>query len=302
MKHSVDNAGRIPGLNAWQQAGRFIDVNGHRLFVVDQGPRDAPVIAVLHGFPSCSWDFWRVLPALTVRYRVVLHDHIGLGLSEKPRDYSYSILDQATHATALWQQLGISRVHLLAHDYGCSVATELFHRRLQGDPGVLIDSATLVNSGLYYDMADLRIAQHLLRMPWTRGVVSRLSGRAMFKLNMRRLWGERPADLDTELDLLWEFASRDGGKQALGWLSHYLEERRYIHKERWNHAIRRFDAPAHVLWGDRDPVGVPAIAEKLARELPQATLTWMHGAGHYPMLETPGVFSREALRFIDGTT
>lgn len=290
----------MPGIDTWQQGGRHVDIAGHRVFFIDQGPRDAPVIAVLHGFPSCSWDFWRVLPALSARYRVVIHDHPGLGLSAKPRDYGYSILDQATHAVALWQQLGLSRVHLLAHDYGCSVATELFHRRAHGEAGVTIASATLVNSGLYYDMADLRIAQHLLRMPWTRGLFSRLSGRAMFKLNMRRLWGERPADLEAELDLLWEFARRDGGKVALGQVSHYLEERRHIHKERWSRAIRAFDAPAHVLWGDRDPVGVPAIAEKLARELPQATLTWLHGAGHYPMLEAPALFSRDVLRFLDG--
>jgi pimeloyl-ACP methyl ester carboxylesterase len=289
----------MPGLHEWQRRGEFRDVLGHRLFVLDTGPREAPAIGILHGFPSCSWDFWRVLPALAERYRVVVHDHVGFGLSQKPRDYSWSIVDQAAHAMVLWQQLGITRLHVLAHDYGCSVATELFHRQSQHELEIGIDSATLVNSGLYYDMAGLRLAQHLLRMPLTRPVFSRLSSRAMYKLNMRRLWGERPPGLERELDLLWEFASRDNGKLALGWLSHYLEERRYIHKERWNEAIRAFSAPSHVLWGDRDPVGVPPIAERLARELPHATLTWLPGTGHYPMLEAPQDFAREALRFID---
>ena len=296
---STGDAQKMPSVNEWQARGTYRDVLGHRLFVIDEGPRDAPVIAVLHGFPSASFDFWRVMPALAARYRVVIHDHVGFGFSAKPRDYSYSIVDQAAHALALWQALGIRELHLLAHDYGCSVATELFWRRANGGIPVVLRSATLVNSGLYYHMAGLRVAQHLLRMPITRPLASRLGGKSMFKLNMRRLWGTPAADLDAELDVLWELASRDGGKLALGWLSHYLEERRYIHTERWNAGIRSFDAPAHVLWGDRDPVGIPAIAEKLAHELPQATLGWLPGVGHYPMIEAPERFAQAALAFID---
>lgn len=288
----------MPTAAQWRERGTLHRVLGHDLFVVDEGPRDAPVILLLHGFPSASFDFWRVLPAWTSTHRVVVHDHVGFGYSSKPRDYSYSILDQASHALALWQQLGITRASLLAHDYGCSVATELFHRRAHGGMPLQVCSATLVNSGLYYEMANLRLAQHLLRLKVTRGLFSRLSNRLMYRANMRRLWGTPGAGVDAELDELWEMTARDNGKLAIGWLSHYLEERRWIHRERWAAAIRAFDAPAHVLWGDRDPVGIPAIAEKLARELPQAMLTWLPGVGHYPMLEAPSAFADAALRFI----
>lgn len=288
----------VPSITQWASRGQRIRVLGHDLFCIDAGPRDAPVIVVAHGFPSASYDWWRVLPALSAQYRVVVHDQLGFGLSAKPRGAGYSILDQADRALALWQALGIGEAHLLAHDYGCSVATELFWRRAHGGSSVALRSATLVNSGLYYDMADLRLVQHLLRMPLTRPLFSRLGSAAMYRLNMRRLWGTPGPDLDAELDMLWEMTRRDGGKVALGWLSHYLEERRYIHRERWNAAIRSFDAPAHVLWGDRDPVGIPAIAEKLSRELPRATLTWLPGVGHYPMLEAPEAFAHAALDFI----
>lgn len=295
---------RVPTAAQWLQRGEHCVVAGKSLFVVDAGPRDASTrdvstIVVLHGFPSSSYDFWRVLPALSTRHRVVVHDHLGFGYSDKPRDHLYSIVDQAAHAVSLWQSLGLQDVHVLAHDYGCSVATELFHRRAQDELPINIRSATLVNSGLYYHMAGLRLAQHLLRLRFTRPVFSRLAGRGMYKLNMRRLWGTPGPDLDAELNELWAMTARDGGKIALGNLSHYLEERRWIHRERWNAAIRAFDAPAHVLWGDRDPVGIPAIAERLAAELPQATLTWLPGVGHYPMIEAPEAFATAALRFID---
>lgn len=292
-------AGAAAVSEAWRARGNRREVLGQHLFVIDEGPRDAPAIVLLHGFPSASRDFHAVLPALAARHRVIVHDHVGFGFSDKPRDYGYSILDQADRALALWQSLGLREVSLLAHDYGCSIATELFWRRAHGGLPVTLRSATLVNSGLYYHMAGLRLAQHLLRMKATRGIFSRLSNRAMYRANMRRLWGTPGPGLDDELDVLWEMTARDNGKLALGWLSHYLEERRYIHTERWNAAIRAFDAPAHVLWGDRDPVGIPSIAEKLAAELPAATLTWLPGVGHYPMLEAPAEFARAALRFIE---
>lgn len=287
-----------PTLAQWRARGSHREVAGHPLFVIDEGAREAPVIAVLHGFPSASYDWYRVLPALAAGHRVVIHDQLGFGLSAKPRDAGYSILDQADRALALWQQLGLARVHLLAHDYGCSVATELFHRRAAGTLPLQLASATLVNSGLYYDMARLRLVQHLLRLRLTRPLASRLGSGAMYRLNMRRLWAAPTPELDAELDVLWQMTCLDHGKAALGWLSHYLEERRWIHKARWADAIRRFDAPAHVLWGDRDPVGVPAIAQRLASELPRATLTWLPGVGHYPMLEAGERFSAAALGFI----
>lgn len=297
----MTDARQEPVLTAaeWRTRGTLHQVLGHELFVVDEGPREAPVLVLLHGFPSASYDFWRVLPALTQRYRVIVHDHVGFGFSVKPSDYSYSILDQAEHALALWQQLGITQAHLLAHDYGCSVATEIFYRRSHGGIPLQLRSATLVNSGLYYHMAGLRLAQHLLRLKLTRPVFSRLSGSFMFKLNMRRLWGTPGPELDAELDQLWRMIAPGNGKPALGWLSHYLEERRWIHTERWNTGIRSFEAPAQVLWGDLDPVGIPAIAERLARELPQSTLTWLPGVGHYPMLEAPAAFAAAVTAYID---
>ena len=290
----------IPSLDAWLQRGTHREQLGHRLFVLDVGPRTAPPLVLLHGFPSASYDFWRVLPTLARERRVIVHDHPGLGLSAKPRAYGYSIVEQTAHALALWQQLGLTQVDVLAHDYGCSIATELMFRRAHRDLPLAVRSFTLVNSGLYYAMAGLRPVQHLLRLHCTRPLASRLGARWLYKRTMRQLWGTPGAELDAELDVLWQMTARDGGKVALGWVSEYLEERRVLHTARWNEGIRRLDAPAHVLWGDRDPVGVPAIALRLHEELPNARLTWLPGVGHYPMLEAPEAFADAALHFLNG--
>ena len=294
----MDAPGAVPDVAAWEARGQYRTVNGLRIFAVDEGPRDAPVLLLLHGFPSCSFDFWRVLPALTAHLRVIAHDHPGFGLSAKPRDHSYSLLAQADVAQALWAGMGITTAHLLAHDYSTSVAAELFMRAQEGRMAVALDRIVLTNSGFFYDLAKLRPAQHALRLRWLRPLASRLMCRALYVRGMKEVITRRDGYTDAELHILWDLACREHGTLALGWASHYLEERRRIHTQRWLRGLQVCRRPALVLWGDRDPVGVPAIAERLVAELPQAQLQWLHGTGHYPMLESPGEFAAAVTAFL----
>ena len=80
----------------WEKAGQYVEVAGHRVFVMDTGanePRET--IVILHGYPTSSYDYKDVLPRLSPEYRVIIHDHLGFGLSQKPDDYSYSLFEQA---------------------------------------------------------------------------------------------------------------------------------------------------------------------------------------------------------------
>lgn len=288
----------VPDAGAWHDRGHFRQVLGLRVFVVDEGPRDAPVLVVLHGFPSCSFDFWRVLPALTQEFRVIIHDHPGFGLSDKPRDYSYSLLAQADVAEALWAQMGITRAHLLAHDYGTSIAAELFMRAHESARQTTLERAILTNSGFFYAMARLRPGQHALRLPWLRPIASRLMNGAFYRYALAEVFARKDAQTAAELATLWELTRSNHGNIALGLASHYLEERRYIHTARWLRGLQVCACKTALIWGDRDPVGIPAIAEKMAREIPEAELHWLPGIGHYPMLEAADEFSALATGFL----
>jgi pimeloyl-ACP methyl ester carboxylesterase len=120
----------------WKNKGSFIKVNQHSLFVIDTKTNISSnaientkeTLVILHGYPTSTFDYYKVLPELSKRYRVILHDHLGFGFSDKPLDYSYSLKDQATIALHLWKQLKVKNVTLLAHDYGTSVATEILAR------------------------------------------------------------------------------------------------------------------------------------------------------------------------------
>ncbi len=119
----------------WQTAGRYVEVGDDRIFVRDEPAADPdadlPPLLVLHGFPTCSYDFAGVLPALAARRRVVLVDHPGHGLSAKP-DRRYGIRWFADAAEGAVAALGVEEVDLLTHDVGDSIGGELLARVLEG--------------------------------------------------------------------------------------------------------------------------------------------------------------------------
>lgn len=286
-------------LAAWQSRGTFHRIFGYEVFVLAAGAGDADPLLVLHGFPSSSFDFHLVLAELAAGRRVIVHDHLGFGLSDKPPNYSYSLLEQAEVALEVWRTFGIRRGHLLAHDYGTSVATEILARRARGLCPVEITGVTLCNGSMHIELAHLTPSQRLLRSSLTGPIFARLASPAVFKAQLRRILGRPDALSEEELDLMWAGIVHGGGRFRLPAISSYLDERTRFWN-RWIGALTRLDIPAHVLWGRRDPIAVPAIAEQLAAEIPSARLTWLDDLGHYPMLEDPARWAREARAFVDG--
>lgn len=287
----------LPDVAAWRARGETVGLHGHGVFFVDEGPRDAPVLLFLHGYPTSSHDLAPALPGLTADHRVIAHDHLGFGLSDKPVDYGYSLMEQADQALALWRHLGIERAHLVAHDYGTSVATELLARRERGLLPLQLESVTLCNGSMHIELADLRVVQVLLRNEWTGPLAAKLTSRALFAVNMRRILARRAVFDDAAIDTMWALLTRADGRARMPQITQYLNERRRFW-HRWIGALTRLDLPCHVVWGREDPVAVPAIGQQVADETPGARLTWLDGLGHYPMVEDPEAWAYAVLGFL----
>lgn len=300
-------------LNAWRERGQWIDVLGLKIFVVEAGPdpepaegpaqgsdgREVTPLVVLHGFPTSSHDFEPALGALAAQRRVVLLDFPGFGLSAKPRDYSYSLLEQAEVAVTVWRQLGLTRAHVLAHDYGTSVATELLARRERDLLPFEIETLTLCNGSAHIELAQLTLTQQVLRRPVVGPALARLSSERFFTGRMRRILGSPRAIDRARLAAMWQGVQEANGQERIPAISRYLDERTRFWS-RWIGALRRFDRPTHVLWGRRDPIAVPAIAEALHDDVDGSVLTWLEPLGHYPMLEDPRVWSEAVVGFLAG--
>jgi pimeloyl-ACP methyl ester carboxylesterase len=103
---------------------RYATVQGQELFYREAGPADAPAIVLLHGFPTSSFMFRDLIPALADRCHVIAPDHLGFGLSAAPSadefDYTFDALADLT--AALLEQLGVARYALYVQDYGARSA------------------------------------------------------------------------------------------------------------------------------------------------------------------------------------
>lgn len=289
-----------PSLNSWRSKGQYIDVNGHRVFVIDEGDQK-DVLVILHGYPTCSFDYHAVLPLLSKSFRVVIHDHLGFGLSDRPLNYSYSLIDQADVAQQLWLKMGIQSAHLLAHDYGTSVATEIIARLNGGYEPVSLKSITIGNGSMLINMAKLLPVQRLLKSPAWGPLVAKLSSKWTFDRSMRRIWYDQskiqPGELDVLYHMLWDHPN---AKKTFPIVSRYIDER-YRLWHRWITAgLYQCTRPINIIWADKDPVAVIDMAYELEKNIPENRLTIMKDLGHYPMLEDSEAYAHSVLQAVKG--
>lgn len=286
----------------WTARGRQIEAGGRRVFVIDHPAESeqSPPLLVLHGFPSCSFDWRHVLPQLARRRRVLLLDFLGFGLSDKP-DIRYGIRLQANLAQQFVLGLGLREVSLLTHDMGDTVGGELLARSLEGSLGFEVTRRVITNGSIYLAMAQLTAGQQLLlslpdeRLPgdrtaeeWKPGFTSGLAG----------TFAPARQPSQDELDGQWELMASQDGYRLLPRLIRYIEDRR-VDEARFTGAIEVHPSPLGIVWGELDPVAVHPMALRLREARTDAPLTTLDGVGHYPMIEDPDRFATAVVHYLD---
>lgn len=269
----------------WKNKGNFLTIKNQQVFVIDEGNSDKTLV-ILHGYPTSSYDYYKVLPELSKHYRVIIHDHLGFGFSDKPIHYSYSLIEQADVALLLWKQLKLQKVTLLAHDYGTSVATEILARYTTKLINIEIEELILCNGSMHIELANLRLIQKLLKNKYTGKFVGSLTNYPIFKRNMRNVYFNKSKATSVELQEMWEQLMFNDGRKVIHKLSNYINER-YFFWYRWIGALKETQIPTKIIWAKNDPVAVFKIAETLADEIPNNKLYSIENSGHFPMLETP---------------
>jgi pimeloyl-ACP methyl ester carboxylesterase len=281
----------------WQQRGSHHTVNGFNLFVMDEGTPSHGTLLLIHGFPTASWDWHRIWPALTRHYRVVAPDMLGFGFSSKPAQHRYSIHEQADMVEQLVRQLGLSRFHVLAHDYGDTVAQELLMRQNEGVGAWEWQSVCFLNGGLFPETHRALLTQKLLLSP-LGPLVNRFSSKRTFDRAMSRVFGPGSKPDAQELADYWSLVMHNDGKHIFHNLITYMRDRRQ-HRERWVAAIREANVPVALINGSADPVsGAHMVARFRELGLPLAYLAELPEIGHYPQMEAPEAVALHYLKFL----
>lgn len=287
-----------PAVGEWAARAATMIVDGEEVAVWDVRPageeRHEPLL-VVHGFPTSSFDYAHLVDRLARHRRVVLFDMLGFGLSAKP-DRRYTMALQADVAQAVVAGLGIDRLALLTHDMGDTVGGELLARSLEGAWAVEVTRRVVTNGSIYIAMANLTDGQLALLSqpdaPLPAGVGPELMAASLVATLA-------PGHRDVSMAGHGELVCHRGGDAMLTRTIRYIEERR-ADERRFTGAIEAHPSPLHVAWGPEDPIAVAGMAERLVAARTDATLAWIDGAGHYPMVEDPEAFLGAVVPFLEG--
>lgn len=275
----------------WKSKGDFFDYRGNQIFYIDLKNDKEPLL-VFHGFPTCSWDYLHLLPNLTNRFHVVLFDMIGFGLSAKPENYTYSLVDQADIAMELLNKLNIREFHILAHDYGVSVAQEVLARVLNNEretEGRVVKSVAFLNGGLFAALHRPLFIQKLFLNPIVGPYVHYVMGRSSFTSTLKKIFGPETPPTKLEIMCFWAFLNHNNGLRIFHKLLGYIPERK-LNEKRWTDVIAHpRGIPMRFINGPHDPVSGAHMAEEYRKVAPMGgdVVLLNKNIGHYPQVEDP---------------
>lgn len=295
-------------IESWKASGTYVSTtkaNGLKVFTKEVGNASASpekTLLLLHGFPESSFSYHLVLAGLTEHFeRIILLDFPGFGFSDKPqKGYAYTLLNQADVALEVWKHYAVTGGHLLAHDMGDSVATELVAREVENSlPDWFSDgfqSYTLTNGSMVLGLADLRITQKLLLTP-LGPLLSKLISEKLFHHQIKGANGDAPLE-DLEVARLWEMNIQNEGRKVSHLTIKYLLDRKRYETPRWLPALSKTSIPIHLCWGNKDNVARVEMAHYLKKEVcPQAQLSIMEDTGHFGQLGSPETWLQSVLAY-----
>ena len=284
----------------WRGKASYFTFQGHRLAYWTGGDESARPLLLVHGFPTCAWDWVRVWDTLGASHRLIACDMLGFGLSDKPpkgfAGRGYSIHRQTDIQEALLAHLGVGAFDALVHDYGVSVGQELLARQQDGSGAQALGQMVFLNGGIFPDQHRPRPIQKLGNSP-LGFLVGLLMSRKSFGASFSEVFGPDTQPTKEELDEFWTFISHNSGNRITHKLLHYIADR-VTHKDRWEAALVAAQARIGLINGALDPVSGKHAYKRWRVTLPSARHHLISNVGHYPQVEAAAEVAAKALEWL----
>jgi acyl-CoA synthetase (AMP-forming)/AMP-acid ligase II/pimeloyl-ACP methyl ester carboxylesterase len=254
---------------------------GYRMHFIDEG--QGPVVVCLHGNPTWGFLFRNLVASLRHRFRVIVPDHVGCGLSDKPADLFFRAADRIDHLEELLDQLGVGRFSLVMHDWGGPIGTGLAVRRANDVDRLVYFNTTLAETALLPGMIRRAaspvigrvLTQHTMqfvKLLTSLGVVNALPHEIKEGYH-------RPYRTPATRRAIWGFV-RDIPFSRSHPTAPLMDE-----------MIAGLPALAHkpvkIIWGMQDPCFHPGILRRVAARFPHAEVVEIAGASHLVLEDAP---------------
>ncbi|MEM6858746.1 MAG: alpha/beta hydrolase [Pseudomonadota bacterium] len=290
---------------SWRDKAHYFDFQGHRIAYWTGGDAAAKPLLLVHGFPTCAWDWAAVWEALGARHRLIACDMLGFGLSDKPKNgfggpdagKGYTIHWQTDLQAALLDHLGIGQFDALVHDYGVSVGQEMLARQQSGFGFEGLGQCLFLNGGIFPDQHRPVRMQKIGVSP-IGFVLGFLMSRNRFGKSFAQVFGPDTKPSAAELNAFWSLIRHKDGHRITHRLLHYIADRR-THKERWEAALVGAQDRIGLISGALDPVSGQHAYDKWREVLPEARHHLIETVGHYPQVEAPDEVAGKVLEWLE---
>ncbi len=287
----------MTSIEQWRKRGEIRRILGYDIFTVDEGKAVKGTIVLIHGFPTSSWDWVKIWDVLAANYRVVALDMLGFGYSDKPRRHTYSIMEQADLVEALVKDKELKEYHVLAHDYGDTVAQELLARQNEGTGVGRWQSICFLNGGLFPETHRALLIQKILLSP-LGGLANTLSTKKRFDASVSRTFGPQTKPSRDELVAFWSLINHNNGRHIFHKLITYMTDR-ITHRERWVAALYEAKVPTALINGSYDPVSGAHMVARYKEIIKEPDyIAELAGIGHYPQVEAPQQVAENYVKFL----
>ena len=256
---------------------------GIRMHYLDEGPRDAEPVLMVHGNPSWSYYWRRLVAALAPRYRCIVPDHVGMGLSDKPGDanYRYTLQSRIDDLAALMDHLGVrERVTLAVHDWGGTIGMGWALRQPQAVRRLL-----LLNTALFPLPPGKAVPWQLKLVRDTRLGALLVRGVNAFSSGASRFGVSRPMDPAERRALVAPYGSWHDRIATLRFVQDIplspADPAHALVAEVGERLPEFADRPVLACWGLRDFVFDRAYLDGVRQRLPAAEVHAFEDAGHY---------------------
>jgi len=260
-------------------------VDGLKIFYREAGPKDAPTVVLLHGFPSSSHMFRELIPRLSDKYHVVAPDYPGYGYSDapSPEQYVYTFDHLADTVDHFLTQQGITKYSIYIQDYGSPVGFRLATRHPERVQAIITQNGNAYDEGLSPFWAEYLYPYWKDPNPTNEAKVRQLLTLDATKLQY--LQGFRNPDDVSPDSFLFDQAKLDRpGNDKIQLALFYDYRNNPPLYPAWHKYLREKKPAVLVVWGKNDPVFAPAGAEAFLKDTPGAELHLLD-TGHFALEE-----------------
>lgn len=277
----------------------YVNAGGLKVFYREAGPKDAPVVLLLHGYPTSSAMFRNLVPVLADKYHVIAPDMPGFGLTEAPdrSSYNYTFDHLAQTMQAFIESLALKRFAVYIFDYGAPVGLRLALANPEKITGIISQNGNAYVEGLsagwnpiqkYWKEPTEQNRQALrsfttpdaIKWQYEDGVNDKsLIAPESYLLDSHFM--ERPGQIDIQLDLFKDYQSN---------VALYPKFQEYFR----NHKPKLL-----AVWGNKDPFFLPAGAEAYRRDIPNAIVKF-YDTGHFALETHLHEIGNDILAFLAG--